>query len=233
SSGDTRSGEHLGQEARVVTAVVSAGARAAKGKEEGFPAQEVSPPCRRILSACPSPAGGWAKNLQPLRFLTSASLGTAEDTQPPENRHLAPEGSRSSSNPEAVIRQLPPHNGERKQRKGKHSVNRKSGVRARARCACAYAFDGRLRSPTRRMADLREADEAELQRLVAAEQQKAQFTAQVHHFMELCWDKCVEKPGNRLDSRTENCLSSCVDRFIDTTLTITSRFAQIVQKGGQ
>lgn len=127
----------------MVTAVVSAGARAAKGKEEGFPAQEVSPPCRRILSACPSPAGGWAKNLQPLRFLTSASLGTAEDTQPPENRHLAPEGSRSSSNPEAVIRQLPPHNGERKQRKGKHSVNRKSGVRARARCACAYAFDGR------------------------------------------------------------------------------------------
>uniref|UniRef100_A0A5K1VV57 Mitochondrial import inner membrane translocase subunit n=1 Tax=Callithrix jacchus TaxID=9483 RepID=A0A5K1VV57_CALJA len=73
----------------------------------------------------------------------------------------------------------------------------------------------------------------ELQRLVAAEQQKAQFTAQVHHFMELCWDKCVEKPGNRLDSRTENCLSSCVDRFIDTTLAITSRFAQIVQKGGQ
>uniref|UniRef100_A0A8I6ACB3 Mitochondrial import inner membrane translocase subunit n=1 Tax=Rattus norvegicus TaxID=10116 RepID=A0A8I6ACB3_RAT len=70
------------------------------------------------------------------------------------------------------------------------------------------------------MAELGEADEAELQRLVAAEQQKAQFTAQVHHFMELCWDKCVEKPGSRLDSRTENCLSSCVDRFIDTTLAI-------------
>lgn len=49
--------------------------------------------------------------------------------------------------------------------------------------------------------------------------------------MELCWDKCVEKPGSRLDSRTENCLSSCVDRFIDTTLAITGRFAQIVQKG--
>lgn len=59
------------------------------------------------------------------------------------------------------------------------------------------------------------------------------LSSQVHHFMELCWDKCVEKPGNRLDSRTENCLSSCVDRFIDTTLAITSRFAQIVQKGGQ
>uniref|UniRef100_A0A8I3W4C3 Mitochondrial import inner membrane translocase subunit Tim8 B n=2 Tax=Callithrix jacchus TaxID=9483 RepID=A0A8I3W4C3_CALJA len=91
----------------------------------------------------------------------------------------------------------------------------------------------KVRRLRRTMAELGEADEAELQRLVAAEQQKAQFTAQVHHFMELCWDKCVEKPGNRLDSRTENCLSSCVDRFIDTTLAITSRFAQIVQKGGQ
>lgn len=78
-----------------------------------------------------------------------------------------------------------------------------------------------------------ELGETELQSLVAVEQQKAGFTAQVHHFVELCWDKCVEKPGSRLDSRTENCLSSCVDRFIDTTLAITGRFAQIVQKGGQ
>ncbi|XP_036127683.1 mitochondrial import inner membrane translocase subunit Tim8 B-like [Molossus molossus] len=83
------------------------------------------------------------------------------------------------------------------------------------------------------MVELAEVDEAELQRVVAAEKQKAQFTAQVHHFMELCWDKCVEKPGNCLDSRTENRLSSCVDHFIDTILAITSWFAQIVQKGGQ
>ncbi|TFJ99175.1 Mitochondrial import inner membrane translocase subunit Tim8 A [Platysternon megacephalum] len=73
---------------------------------------------------------------------------------------------------------------------------------------------------------------AELQRLVVAEQQRAQFTAQVHNFMDVCWDKCVDKPGSKLDSRTEGCLASCVDRFIDTTLSITNRFAQIVQKGG-
>ncbi|ELK17080.1 mitochondrial import inner membrane translocase subunit Tim8 B-like [Pteropus medius] len=83
------------------------------------------------------------------------------------------------------------------------------------------------------MVELSEADVAELQRLVAAEQQKNQFTAQVQYFMKLCWDKCVEKPGNRLDFRIENCLSSYVGHFIDTTLAITSRFAQIVQKGGQ
>jgi hypothetical protein len=45
------------------------------------------------------------------------------------------------------------------------------------------------------MVELGEVGEVELQHLVAVKQQKVQFTAQVHHFLELCWDKCVEKPG--------------------------------------
>ncbi|XP_066495705.1 mitochondrial import inner membrane translocase subunit Tim8 B [Tiliqua scincoides] len=76
------------------------------------------------------------------------------------------------------------------------------------------------------------ADAAELQRLVAVEEQRARFTSQIHNFMEVCWDKCVDKPGSKLDSRTEACLANCVNRFVDTTLSITNRFAQIVQKGG-
>ncbi|MCJ8748627.1 hypothetical protein PDJAM_G00166910 [Pangasius djambal] len=75
------------------------------------------------------------------------------------------------------------------------------------------------------------ADTAELQRLIAVEQQKAQFQAQVHNFTDVCWDKCIEKPSSKLDSRTEACLVSCVERFIDTTLAITNRFTQMVQKG--
>ncbi|KAM9299124.1 mitochondrial import inner membrane translocase subunit Tim8 B [Gastrophryne carolinensis] len=76
-------------------------------------------------------------------------------------------------------------------------------------------------------------DKAELQRMLAVEQQKAQFTAQVHNFMDVCWDKCMDRPSTKLDSRTESCLVNCVDRFIDTTLTITNRFSQMVQKGTQ
>lgn len=53
-------------------------------------------------------------------------------------------------------------------------MNRKAG---------GGALPPRVRTPAKRrtltMAELGEADEAELQRLVAAEQQKAQFTAQV------------------------------------------------------
>ncbi|MBN3312591.1 TIM8A translocase, partial [Atractosteus spatula] len=53
----------------------------------------------------------------------------------------------------------------------------------------------------------------------------------VHNFTDVCWDKCVDRPGSKLDSRTETCLVSCVERFIDTTLAITGRFSQMVQKG--
>ncbi|XP_041033433.1 mitochondrial import inner membrane translocase subunit Tim8 B [Carcharodon carcharias] len=75
-------------------------------------------------------------------------------------------------------------------------------------------------------------EQAELSRLMAAEQQKAQFQLKVHSFTEVCWDRCVDKPGSRLDSRTEACLVSCVERFVDTALAISQRFAQMVQKGG-
>ncbi|XP_038639845.1 mitochondrial import inner membrane translocase subunit Tim8 B [Scyliorhinus canicula] len=76
------------------------------------------------------------------------------------------------------------------------------------------------------------AGDAELSRMLAAEQQKAQLQLKVHSFTDVCWDKCVDKPGSRLDSRTEACLQSCVERFVDTTLAVTGRFAQMVQKGG-
>ncbi|KAK1153488.1 mitochondrial import inner membrane translocase subunit Tim8 A-like [Acipenser oxyrinchus oxyrinchus] len=75
------------------------------------------------------------------------------------------------------------------------------------------------------------AEASELQRMIAVEQQKAQFQAQVHNFTDVCWEKCVDKPSSKLDSRTEGCLVSCVERFIDMTLTITNRFTQMVQKG--
>ncbi|KAG5894951.1 hypothetical protein JTB14_023300 [Gonioctena quinquepunctata] len=72
----------------------------------------------------------------------------------------------------------------------------------------------------------------ELQDFLMVEKQKAQFNAQIHEFNDFCWDKCVEKPSNKLDSRTETCLTNCVDRFIDVSLLITNRFAQLLQKGG-
>ncbi|OAD52626.1 Mitochondrial import inner membrane translocase subunit Tim8 [Eufriesea mexicana] len=72
--------------------------------------------------------------------------------------------------------------------------------------------------------------ESDLQEFFIAEKQKAQIQAQIHEFNDICWEKCVDKPGVKLDGRTETCLSNCVDRFIDVSLLITNRFAQLLQK---
>ncbi|XP_060532062.1 mitochondrial import inner membrane translocase subunit Tim8 [Cylas formicarius] len=72
----------------------------------------------------------------------------------------------------------------------------------------------------------------DLQEFLMVEKQKAQFNAQIHEFNDFCWEKCVDKPSNKLDSRTETCLTNCVDRFIDVSLLITNRFAQLLQKSG-
>ncbi|CAG9762774.1 unnamed protein product [Ceutorhynchus assimilis] len=72
----------------------------------------------------------------------------------------------------------------------------------------------------------------ELQEFLMVEKQKAQFNAQIHEFNDFCWEKCVEKASNKLDSKTETCLTNCVDRFIDVSLLITNRFAQLLQKSG-
>ncbi|XP_068173771.1 mitochondrial import inner membrane translocase subunit Tim8 B [Antennarius striatus] len=76
------------------------------------------------------------------------------------------------------------------------------------------------------LANMSASEEAELQRMISVQQQKVQFHEQVHRFTDICWDKCVDTPGSKLDYRTETCLQSCAERFIDTTLTITNRMMQ-------
>lgn len=70
----------------------------------------------------------------------------------------------------------------------------------------------------------------ELQEFLTMEQQKAQFQAQTHRLFDQCWDLCLDKPKDKLDGRTETCLTNCVDRFIDVSLAITGRFQQMLQK---
>uniref|UniRef100_A0A3Q1EZ47 Uncharacterized protein n=1 Tax=Acanthochromis polyacanthus TaxID=80966 RepID=A0A3Q1EZ47_9TELE len=71
------------------------------------------------------------------------------------------------------------------------------------------------------------AEATELQRMIAIEQQKAQFQAQVCVYANHANRKGIICQKISLSSI---CLS-CVERFIDTTLTITNRFTQMVQKG--
>ena len=66
----------------------------------------------------------------------------------------------------------------------------------------------------------------QLRHFIEVETQKQRFQQLVHQMTELCWEKCVDKPGPRLDSRAEACLVNCVERFIDTSRFIVKRLEQ-------
>ncbi|ERE65701.1 tyrosine-protein kinase BTK isoform 2 [Cricetulus griseus] len=50
----------------------------------------------------------------------------------------------------------------------------------------------------------------------------------VYTIMYSCWheEKCMDKPGPKLDSRAEACFVNCVERFIDTSQFILNRLEQ-------
>ncbi|KAK9518322.1 hypothetical protein VZT92_023632 [Zoarces viviparus] len=70
----------------------------------------------------------------------------------------------------------------------------------------------------------------QLQHFIEIESQKQRFQQLVHQMTEVCWDKCMDKPGPKLDSRTDMCFVNCVERFIDTSQFILNRLEQ-TQKG--
>ena len=72
--------------------------------------------------------------------------------------------------------------------------------------------------------------DSELQEFVSFEQQKAMLQSQVHKLTDTCWDKCLDKPRDKLDYKTETCISNCVERFMDTTIAIAGRFQQLLQR---
>uniref|UniRef100_A0A8B9J4D8 Mitochondrial import inner membrane translocase subunit n=1 Tax=Astyanax mexicanus TaxID=7994 RepID=A0A8B9J4D8_ASTMX len=45
-------------------------------------------------------------------------------------------------------------------------------------------------------------------------------------------EKCMDKPGPKLDSRTEVCFVNCVERFIDTSQFILNRLEQTQRTRG-
>ena len=62
-----------------------------------------------------------------------------------------------------------------------------------------------------------------MQHFVEMERQQQRFQQVVHTLTERCWDTCMGNPGQKLDSRTETCLTNCVERFIDTTNYVINR----------
>ncbi|TRY60122.1 hypothetical protein DNTS_006436 [Danionella cerebrum] len=71
-----------------------------------------------------------------------------------------------------------------------------------------------------------------LQQFIEIESQKQRFQQLVHQMTEVCWEMCMDKPGPKLDSRTEVCFVNCVERFIDTSKFILNRLEQTRKSQG-
>uniref|UniRef100_A0A8D3C204 Mitochondrial import inner membrane translocase subunit n=1 Tax=Scophthalmus maximus TaxID=52904 RepID=A0A8D3C204_SCOMX len=71
-----------------------------------------------------------------------------------------------------------------------------------------------------------------LQQFIEVESQKQRFQQLVHQMTEVCWEKCIDKPGPKMDSRSEMCLVNCVERFIDTSQFILNRLEQTQRSRG-
>uniref|UniRef100_A0AC34R0M0 Mitochondrial import inner membrane translocase subunit n=1 Tax=Panagrolaimus sp. JU765 TaxID=591449 RepID=A0AC34R0M0_9BILA len=52
-----------------------------------------------------------------------------------------------------------------------------------------------------------------------AETQRQKFAEQVHTLTNRCWDVCFTdyRPPSKLDSKTQTCLSNCVNRMVDAS----------------
>jgi len=68
--------------------------------------------------------------------------------------------------------------------------------------------------------------EKELQESAAA----GQLVSAVAKLTATCFDLCIDKPRDKLDYKSETCVTNCAERFIDVTTLVTQRFQQLIQK---
>lgn len=67
----------------------------------------------------------------------------------------------------------------------------------------------------------------EMAEWIESEGNKARIRAQIHQFTDLCFSKCVRSASSSsLSSSEQNCLSNCVNRYLDTNESIISLIQQ-------
>mmetsp|Transcript_64181 Transcript_64181/g.171819 ORF Transcript_64181/g.171819 Transcript_64181/m.171819 type:complete len:89 (-) Transcript_64181:35-301(-) len=72
-------------------------------------------------------------------------------------------------------------------------------------------------------ASLDKKSQKEVQSFIEQQQQMQQIQAIVGKITELCWDKCVSKPGKDLTDTERTCLANCSERFLDTSMFVVNR----------
>lgn len=69
---------------------------------------------------------------------------------------------------------------------------------------------------------LSDADKRELNQFLENEAQKTNIQQTVHHLADVCWKKCItgKITSGRLDRTEESCAQNCVERWMDTNLSV-------------
>lgn len=65
---------------------------------------------------------------------------------------------------------------------------------------------------------------------VRSEVQQQALQELTQNLQEKCFDKCITRPQGKLDSKQQNCLALCINRYIDTMKVVSEA---MVQRGPQ
>ena len=63
----------------------------------------------------------------------------------------------------------------------------------------------------------------ELQGFMEQENQKAVIQQAISKLTETCFDKCINKPGAKLDATEANCIANCAGRYLDSSVFVVNR----------
>lgn len=72
-----------------------------------------------------------------------------------------------------------------------------------------------------------------LQRVMMEQQQQASMQEAILKLTDVCWGKCISTPSAQLTSRENECVVTCAERYMDTSVFITQRIAKQGQQYGQ
>ncbi|KAJ5584079.1 mitochondrial import inner membrane translocase subunit Tim8 [Penicillium hispanicum] len=72
------------------------------------------------------------------------------------------------------------------------------------------------------LSKLNDSDKKELQQVIANESQKSNIQQMVHQLNDVCWKKCItgKISSGTLDKTEEACAQNCIERWMDTQLSI-------------
>ncbi|KAF3925053.1 hypothetical protein AA313_de0206470 [Arthrobotrys entomopaga] len=79
------------------------------------------------------------------------------------------------------------------------------------------------------LTDLSPNDKKELQQFITNEAQKAKIQSTVHYLTDMCWKRCITSKisSGNMDSYERPCMENCVDRYIDSQMTVLKHLEQL------